>query len=398
VNPVAAYLLKDTFKRWLEQPWSALARGAVAFFVSAAAFVVLGLFDAAERVIEAKMRRAGVNTVTVARQLTTGALPAGERYAWLGREGGLLVLARPYLDGKSRAGLHVEAYGYAPESMATLAAAATAMAMARTTATAMAAATTTAPAMAAAGGAPAMLVTSALPPALEERVVLADGLELAALTVAPEGVLRLLPVPTNGALLLAPLASLEPAVRARGGVELVIFERREDAAVTLAGCVEALRRLQLLDGTRAEVKSSLDLRGELEAVREARRICAAALCAVFGGLLVLVFSAMAALEYRESRFLAALLRSMGARPRLLVARQAAEAAVVANIGGGAAFAALRLAAHHSRALAGWGLPAGGLELEATSVAAVFCGLSAGALAAALPVAISLRKPVGAVLG
>jgi hypothetical protein len=374
---VIAYLLRDTVKRWLEQPLSPLSRLVVAFLVGGSALIVLGAFDAAERALVAKMRKLGVNTVIVSRSLQAGAQASGSRYEWLAGQGGLLVLARPYADGKSRAGQTVEICGYTPESLPALAG------------------------MLGDGAATdgALLLTESVPAGIAETVTLADGLSFDAMTVAPEGVLRLVPRHAAGGLLLVPVVSLEPLMAARGGQEVLVFERDETSSVPLATCVEAVRRLTAGDNPQARISSAMDLNRELGNIRETKRLWTFGLCALFGTTLVLVFGSMAGLEYRESRFLVALLRSMGARPWLLVARQVAESAVVANLGGVAAVGALALAARNAAHFAGLGMDVTQFGAVSPETAlAVFGGLSAGAVAAAVPVMFALRKPIGTVLG
>src|ERR1700704_2228061 len=62
---IASYLWKDTWKRWLEQPSSPLARLFVTGLLVLVATVILVTFHLLERSLRERLERFGLNTVLV---------------------------------------------------------------------------------------------------------------------------------------------------------------------------------------------------------------------------------------------------------------------------------------------------------------------------------------------
>src|SRR2546430_14821738 len=62
---IASYLWKDTWKRWLEQPSSPLARLFVTGLLVLVATVILVTFHLLERSLRQRLERFGLNTVMI---------------------------------------------------------------------------------------------------------------------------------------------------------------------------------------------------------------------------------------------------------------------------------------------------------------------------------------------
>src|SRR5947209_14593725 len=62
---IASYLWKDTWKRWLEQPSSPLARLFVTGLLVLVATVILVAFQLLERSLRERLERFGLNTILV---------------------------------------------------------------------------------------------------------------------------------------------------------------------------------------------------------------------------------------------------------------------------------------------------------------------------------------------
>src|SRR5215204_4043727 len=68
---IGSYLWKDTWKRWLEQPSSPLARLFVTGLLALVATVILVAFHLLERSIRERLERFGLNTVVVRETVTS---------------------------------------------------------------------------------------------------------------------------------------------------------------------------------------------------------------------------------------------------------------------------------------------------------------------------------------
>ena len=167
----------------------------------------------------------------------------------------------------------------------------------------------------------------------------------------------------------------------------------------LAAAVRTL--LQLENRTHAQVQSPEALLSELDELHQMqRRVQTGA--GLLGGIVVaLVFGSIAVLEYRQNRYVAALLRSFGAPAPLIVGRYAVEALILTTT-------AVLLAVWLLLTLHGWLFALAGFEptllsrtaLNPYSVELVWHQarwLALGALLSLLPVAYGLRQPVGRVL-
>ena len=67
---IASYLWKDTWKRWLEQPSSPLARLFVTGLLVLVATAILVVFHLLERSLRERLERFGLNTVLVRESVT----------------------------------------------------------------------------------------------------------------------------------------------------------------------------------------------------------------------------------------------------------------------------------------------------------------------------------------
>lgn len=118
--------------------------------------------------------------------------------------------------------------------------------------------------------------------------------------------------------------------------------------------------------------------------------------AALGGCVLLMYASLGMLEERQTRFVQALLRSLGVSAGVLWSASLLENAVVAN-------AALALAVLAGEASAGSLLSFAGLTgfytgfLPTSAVISLACAVNAGVLLSLFPLARALRRPVGAVL-
>lgn len=362
------YLSSHTVHRWREQPWSPLGRGAVAFMISTAALATLGSFDAAERELVRQLERSGANTLSIFTPLPAGAQPvAAERYGWLESKGRVLATLRLYRGATDDLGRRVTLYSYGPDAAGALAG------------------------LESDNG--CFLIGGPGPVGLISTVSVDD------LVFSARHVLAELPakLPADGAELIAlvPRELLSMMLATEGGTEVVVLDNT--SAEPTSTIAAALDRFHAADKARASVVSAATLMDKIGELREKKALAMSLLGGGAIALIALVFGALAALEYRESRFVFALLRSMGATRLSLYGQALTESLLVAVAGGALACAILPsvvafLAGRFALS------PAGASAFVApTTTGVLFLALAAGALVASLPAALGLRVPFGRIL-
>jgi hypothetical protein len=170
----------------------------------------------------------------------------------------------------------------------------------------------------------------------------------------------------------------------------------------VATIVSAINALYVTDRrTPAQVQSSLALIREWEQLKERQVQWRNILAGILGLSLSLVYGAIAILEFRQNLYVSALLRSFGAPPRYLYLRHLLENALLANLAGLCAIAALAFL--HGTIFGTLGFSKVVLDLHAANpylgpeMLVILCWINIGAFLSSLPVAFGLRQPVGAIL-
>lgn len=376
---IASYQLKDISRRWLETPGGVLARLAVATLLCALMFLVTATFMLAAKSIESRILRLGVNTLVVRapvspEDLAHGNPPSDRLLAPLTRSGDVLALKALYASAQSEYGDTLAPLAYNDSALPSLA-----------------------PLLAGTGQADGRyLLSSNLPEGIPVRVYL-DNIELTALTRTMPDSLAALGIGEN--LLLIPEHSVTDVV-GRGHQSIVIFSASQAAEVP--AIADAVRAVLLYSGIRnAQLHSAAGWIEELASLRATQvrwqRIVAAACTAV----LVLVFGSLAVLEYRQNRYIAALLRSFGTPGWVLLLRYLTEAALLLGLAG---FTARLLVTNlHVPLFRLAGFDSAWLDIDRlnpyllTANPAIPVALVTAALLSVLPVATSLRQPVGKIL-
>lgn len=376
---IVFYLSKDICSRWLEHPGALLARLLVGTLLAALLLFTQAGFLLTGRSLEARVARLGAGTLLlteVAGPDRTERAPLGVLLAPLADRIDLLafrqlpVVAR---DPLQRSDLLVLAYGHATHRAL-------------------------APALAAVPPSALHYITADLPPGLPVEVEL-DGVLRSAFTLAPPAWLARLPL--FKPLLLLPDDHAIPWLR-QGHLEFCLLLADPAKPETIRDLADAVRTLLLVERRdTAQLQSPEGLLAEISAL-EATRLRAQAAAGLVGGIvLALVFGAIAGLEYRQNRYIIALLRSFGAPAVLVLLRYAAEAVLLLALAGLAA-RALAIAAHPF-AFGFVGFETGLLDrgtLDPYAWDAIWTQLRwllAGAAVSIVPIGIALRQPVGKTL-
>ncbi|MEY4489532.1 MAG: hypothetical protein RIQ79_2040 [Verrucomicrobiota bacterium] len=377
---IASYQLKDISRRWFETPGGVCARLAVAVLLVAIMFLVTATFQLAAKSIESRILRLGVNTLFVRvpvspDEIANGQPPPALLLAPLSRSGHVLALKSLYATALGEYGESIAPLAYDDSALPALA-----------------------PLLAGPGlGDGRYLLTSALPEGITVRV-LVDNVELTALTrPLPAALAAFAPVDS---LLLLPEASVEEIVR-RGHQSLLLFSAADVTA--LPGLTEAVREVLNTSSYRNySLQSAAGWIEELALLHTTEVRWQRAVAAVCTLVLVLVFGSLAVLEYRQTAYIGALLRSFGTPGWVLVLRYFVEAALL--LATAAALARLLVVAVHEPLFQLAGFESAWLNLDRlhpyhlAANPAVPVALAAAALLSVLPVAWSLRRPVGRTLG
>ncbi len=377
---IASYQLKDISRRWLETPGGVCARLAVAILLVTLMFLVTATFQLAAKSIESRILRLGVNTLVVRvpvspDDIANGRPPPDRLLAPLATRGDLLALKSLYATALDEYGHSLAPLSYADTALPALA-----------------------PLLAGPGTSDGRyLLTSVLPEGLPVHVYV-DNIEFTALTrPLPAALARLAPVES---LLLFPESSVEEIVR-RGHQSLVLFSATDPAAVpALAEATSAL--LNASDYRNYNLQSAAAWIEELTTLRSTQTRWQGIVAAACTAVLVLVFGSLAVLEYRQTAYIGALLRSFGTPGWVLVLRYLVEAALLLAAAG--LLARLLVTSVHEPLFRLAGFESAWLNLERlhpyhlAANPAVPVALAAAAFLSVLPVAWSLRRPVGRTLG
>jgi hypothetical protein len=183
--------------------------------------------------------------------------------------------------------------------------------------------------------------------------------------------------------------------------ETTVFQRQA-AAMPMARYVQAVNLLYAADRRPPpQMQSALPLLKELERLQGRQKQWRGVLAGILGLAVALVYGAVAVLEFRQNLYISALLRSLGTPARFLYFRQWMENALLANA---AALGAIALVATlHQQLFGALGFPRSVLHVQDASpywsyeIALVLLWVNLGAFLSSLPVAIGLRRPVGAIL-
>lgn len=370
----ASYLSKDTFSRWLKHPASPLARYLVAALLAGVSALVLCSFGVAEKVVVSRLEKTGLNAIVITAQFRRGETPsAAMRYSALVGQGDLLTLTRVFRSASTGINRRGAVFSYSESSLAELANLGVKT--------------------------PYAIVTNSLPAGIRIPFTVDGQITAEAETIEPKGVLRLIPHEAGAVCILIPESVAAPWL-ADGGMETTVFERRQDAPVSLQGIMESIETLNGHDQVNANAAGPVELMNELTALRSKQGMLKAALGGVFALVLVAVFSSLSVLEYRQNAYVSALLRTFGVRRRWLFGQYLAEALIIANLAGFTATGAL-YCGHNVLALTAGSPETAGLFLpillSAGTLGGVFAALNLGAITATLPVALMVRRPPGLVL-
>jgi len=253
------------------------------------------------------------------------------------------------------------------------------------------------PALPSKPGTGAFVISEDFPAGMSTQVRVDRGPEIDACMALPPSWLS--KFGANPAAILLPETEFSD-LASKGFYELIVFLGADDT--DLLSIEDNLRAmLSLEDLGNVQINSPKELLAQLDALQSTQRQWRGGF-GLFGGLAVsLVFGSISILEYRQNRFIIALLKSFGAPSVLLVARYLLESILLVTI---AALLARSAAIYlHPIIFQTIGIEPNLVDRSVidpyvwTAIWPQLRGLGFGALLSVLPVAVAMRMPVGKTL-
>ncbi|GAB1487583.1 hypothetical protein MASR2M8_00220 [Opitutaceae bacterium] len=375
---IAFYLWKDIWSRWVETPGAFLARLLVAVLLAGIMLLVQAAFGLAGRSLESRIERMGARTLVIGESMAgeTGvATTLGTLLAPLQGKADVVALRQAPVGARDEFGTDLTVLAYGPESLALLA-----------------------PALASARDAGVHLASPTLPPGLPVRVEI-DGADHAAVTIARPAWLDR--IASQRPVLLLPSETASPWLE-HGYYEYALVLSDDTTPGAITRLAHALRTLLFVElRNAAHLQSPESLLSELDGLRTLQLRAQALTGFVGGAVVALLFGSIAVLEYRQNRYIVALLRSFGTPSTLLLARYAIESLLIVT--GALLLARAGLTGLHGTIFSLAGFEAGLLDARMydpytwSQVWTQARWLGVGAALAIAPIALALRLPVGRVL-
>ena len=291
------YLSKDTVHRWMTRISSPLARVLVVFFLSLCALCFLGSYVISAKVIRDRIRTQGGDMVYAS------AFPeAGGSVALPDRAETERLLGADSVAVQSVGGVAVDKRRSVPVFTYDFRRAEQFL-----------------PLMAAGGG-PTLLCSCENPPFPEGPLDVTLPGEKTQHTVAVRHLPAdhlLLRVSKNGVLLVQPD---NPMVAGRGGMQQMFLRARHlESSQDLKRIADFMEQLFRLEGVQYMVNSAAPLLEEMDVILGNQTQCRATFCLGIVGIVGILLTALAGMEYRQNEYIYTLMKSFGIHPLLLVA-------------------------------------------------------------------------------
>jgi len=299
----ASYLWKDTWKRWLEQPGSILARSVVTIImVSLSVLLLVGFRMQIER-LKTEIDNFGLDNLLIIETVTPLDIEAGipaDRFSSIRKWGNLFTSKRMLASAKISNGKNATILAYTDNDYRGLL-----------------------PYLK--HGHDVFLLTKSDKEGLVIDATVQD-FTFSGITLNPkENISQLVQNDT----LFVPLSYI-PEIQKRGFAMLYYLERNKDAP-EIATLTEAIHTVIRADGNgKVEIKSADEFKkrlDDLEAKQSSMRLW---LAAILGGAIALIYGVLSVLEFRQSMYVSALLKSFGVSRIMLGIRSVIENMIIVN--------------------------------------------------------------------
>ena len=365
---IATYLAKDTLQRWLEQPASVLARILITVIMASLTMVLLVVLQLQISALEKQRKAFGLNRLVLTEFIEPGRVhdpSLDHQFKDIAHWGELLTL-KQYPVKANISGQQITVISYNADAPSTLTQHSQFSQF--------------------------LLMTTALPVNILVDVTV-ENREVKAITVPVEE--RFSSIADHGILFIPD--AVFPKLGSRGFTLWNLLETPLIDEVTAA-----LRaRLALDRNHRVKLRSSANLRDQIDALQTKQRSWRFIMAGFMGAALALIYGVLATLEYRQNAYVSALMRSFGVSSSLLSLRTFLENSTIAI--GAASGSLFLLSTFHQQIFTRFGM---GADLTKSELQDIYFGPEAfwlllfvlvGVLLSCIPVAIALKKPVGQIL-
>ena len=367
----ASYLWKDTWKRWLEQPGSVLARSVVTIIMVSLSILLLVGFRAQINKLRSQIEAFGLDNLLVIETLTPDDIKEGvpvDRFRSLGKHGTLFTARRMVASARGNNGRIAAVIGYADEDIPGL------LPYLRY-------------------GHEVFVLTHKDPEGLVVDYQVQD-ISVRGIALRPEEQIMQL---IQGDTLFVPLQLIKKLEER--GFSMLYYLQRNREAPDVSQLIEAIYYVMRTDRDgKVDVRSAVALREKLKKLESQQNTMRLALAVILGGALALVYGVLSVLEFRQSMYVSSLLRSFGVSSIMLGVRTVIENLLIVNAISVSVIYILSL--YHSKIF-------GFLNVNTLDAVDelywgyetywIIAAANVGVFISSLPVFWALRKPVGQVL-
>ncbi len=367
----ASYLWKDTWKRWFEQPGSILARSVVTIIMVGLSILLLVGFRMQIDRIKAEINKFGLDNMLIIETVTQKDIDNGiqsDRFRSIGNWGKLFTAKRLLASARTSNGRYASVVAYSDEDMRGLL-----------------------PYLK--YGHDVFLLSKNLP----EGLVMDFDVQhhhLSGISLHPEEHISQL---IQSDTLFVPMSEINDITKY--GYSTIYYLERNKNAPEIATLTEAIQRVILADGNgKVDIKSAAQLKKKLDKLEAQQSRMRIWLATILGAALALIYGVLSILEFRQSMYISALLKSFGVSRLLLGLRSIAENILIVNL---VTLGVIYLLQHYHNTIFA------PLKLkQATNLHELYWGqetlwiiiaANIGILISSIPVFLALRKPIGKIL-
>jgi len=366
-----SYLWKDTWKRWLEQPGSVLARSVVTTIMVSLSVLLLVGFRMQIDKIRDQVEAFGLDNLLIVETVTPQDIAQGhasDRFRSIRKWGNLFTARVMLASATGSNGRNASVVAYEDSDMIGL------MPYLRY-------------------GHDVFVLSADMPAGLVVDYTLEQRSFSGVALTPDERVSQLL----QGDTLFVPSSYVTELQKL--GYSMIYYLERDKAAPEIPRLSEAVRHVVRADGKgKVDIKSAEMLKQRLNQLEQQQGAMRIWLAVILGGALALIYGVLSILEFRQSMYISALLRSFGVSSVLLGLRTIGENVIIVNtVTFGiiyllsryheTIFSALKVTGNSNIAELYWGQESMWIIVAA----------NAGILMSCIPVFWALRKPVGSIL-
>ncbi len=367
----ASYLWKDTWKRWLEQPGSILARSVVTIIMVCLSILLLVGFRMQIERLRTEISSFGLDNLLVIETITPQDISAGmssDRFRSLRKHGQLFTARKMLAYAKGSNGKNAAVIGYSDADIRGLL-----------------------PYLK--FGHSTFVLSNKIPQGIAIDYNIGNT-SVTAVSLKPEEKLLQLIQTDTLFIPLERLADIE-----KRGYSMIYYLQKNPKSPNIENIISAIQRVSRADGNgKIDIKSAAAIKKKLDRLEAQQSSMKLWLAIILGSALSLIYGVLSILEFRQSMYIAALLKSFGVSSILLGLRSILENLLIVNavtIGiiytlskyHGTIFAALKVKTGADIHSLYWG-PETIWTIAAANI---------GVLISSIPVFLALRKQVGNIL-